>query len=70
MKRACTGKLNKTLDEVSGFITNQVNALTKDIFKSICGLIIFFLAIIGLKYKLVRYNFNRRFKSLYIYYGC
>lgn len=37
MKRAFTGKLHKTLDEVSGFITNQVNALTKDIVKSICG---------------------------------
>jgi len=37
MKRAFTGKLNKALDEVSGFITNQVKELTKDNVKSICG---------------------------------
>ena len=37
MKCAFTGKLHKTLDEVSGFITNQVKSLTKDIVKNICG---------------------------------
>jgi len=37
MKRTFTGKLHKTLDEVSGFITNQVKTLTKDIVKSICS---------------------------------
>lgn len=37
MKRAFTGKLHKTLDEVSGFITTEVNILTNEIVKSICG---------------------------------
>lgn len=37
MKRAFTGKLHKTLDEVSDFITNQVTILSKDVIKSICG---------------------------------
>lgn len=37
MKRAFTGKLHKTLDGVSNFITNQVTNLSKDIVKSICG---------------------------------
>jgi len=37
MKRAFTGKLHKSLNEVSDFITNQVNILTNDIVKSICG---------------------------------
>ena len=37
MKRAFTGKLHKVLENVSGFITNQVNALSKDTIKSICG---------------------------------
>ena len=37
MKRAFTGKLHKTIDEVSAFITKQVQSLTKDIVKSICG---------------------------------
>ena len=37
MKRAFTGKLHKTLDEVSDFITNQVVILTNDVVKSICG---------------------------------
>ena len=37
MKRAFTEKLHATLGEVSGFITNQVKTLTKDIVKSICA---------------------------------
>lgn len=37
MKRAFTGKLHKTLNQVSDFITNQVSVLSKDIVKSICG---------------------------------
>ena len=37
MKRAFTGKLHKSLDQVSDFITNQVSVLSKDIVKSICG---------------------------------
>lgn len=37
MKRAFSGKLYKTLDQVSGFITNQVKILSKDVVKSICG---------------------------------
>lgn len=37
MKRAFTGKLHKTLDEVSDFITNQVLILSNDVVKSICG---------------------------------
>ena len=49
MKRAFTGKLNKTLDEVSGFITNQVKALTKDSVKSICGFEYIFTSKYGAK---------------------
>ena len=37
MKRAFTGKLHKTLHEVSEFMTNHVKALTKDSVKSLCG---------------------------------
>jgi transposase len=37
MKRAFTGKLHEVLDSVSDFITEQVQALSKDIVKSICG---------------------------------
>lgn len=37
MKRAFSGKLHKSLDEVSGFITVQVKKLSKEIIKSICG---------------------------------
>ena len=37
MKRAFTGKLHKTLDNVSEFISNEVDKLTKDEVKSICG---------------------------------
>lgn len=35
MKRSFTGKLHKTLDEVSDFITNQVKILTNEKVKSI-----------------------------------
>jgi transposase len=37
MKRAFSGKLNKTLDNVSGFIKNEVCQLTTSQIKSICG---------------------------------
>lgn len=37
MKRAFTGKLHKTLNNVSEFITQQVKSLSKDMIKSICG---------------------------------
>jgi transposase len=37
MKRAFSGKLHKTLEKVSGFIKNQVNALTKQEVKNTCG---------------------------------
>lgn len=37
MKRAFSGKLHKTLDNVSDFITNQVAILTKEEVKSICN---------------------------------
>ena len=36
MKRAFSGKLHKTLDNVSEFIKNQVTILTKENVKSIC----------------------------------
>ena len=36
MKRAFSGKLHKTLDNVSEFIRNQVNKLTDENVKSIC----------------------------------
>jgi transposase len=36
MKRAFSGKLHKTLDNVSEFIRNQVNILTEEHVKSIC----------------------------------
>lgn len=37
MKRAFSGKLHKTLDNVSEFISNQVDILTKKEIKSIAG---------------------------------
>lgn len=37
MKRAFTGKLHKTLDNVSEFISNQVVILTNQEVKSICN---------------------------------
>jgi len=37
MKRAFTGKLHKVLENVSDFITDQVNILSKDAVKSICS---------------------------------
>lgn len=37
MKRAFTGKLHKTLDNVSEFISNEVQILSKKEIKSICG---------------------------------
>ena len=37
MKRAFTGKLHKSLDEVSDFIANEVNMLTNEIIISICS---------------------------------
>ena len=37
MKRAFTGKLHKVLQSVSDFITDQVNVISKDSIKSICG---------------------------------
>ena len=36
MKRAFTGKLHKSLDEVSEFIIDQVNKLTNEIVESTC----------------------------------
>jgi transposase len=36
MKRAFSGKLHETLDNVSNFITNQVALLTNEEVKSIC----------------------------------
>jgi len=36
MKRAFSGKLHKTLDNVSEFIRNQVNILTDEHVRSIC----------------------------------
>lgn len=36
MKRAFSGKLHKTLDNVSEFIRNQVNILSDEHVKSIC----------------------------------
>ncbi len=37
MKRAFSGKLHKTLDNVSEFIAMEVDGLTKNEIKSICG---------------------------------
>lgn len=37
MKRTFSGKLHKTLDNVSEFIANQVNILSSEQVKSICG---------------------------------
>jgi transposase len=37
MKRAFSGKLHKTMDQVSRFIDTQVDMLTKNGVKSICG---------------------------------
>lgn len=37
MKREFTNKLHKSLDEVSNFITEQVQKLTKNEVKEICG---------------------------------
>ena len=37
MKRAFTGKLHKVPQSVSDFITDQVNVISKDSIKSICG---------------------------------
>jgi len=37
MKRAFSGKLHKSLDKVSEFISNEVEILTKKEVKSICG---------------------------------
>lgn len=37
MKRSFSGKLHKTLDNVSAFITNEVKILSEDIVKSICA---------------------------------
>ena len=37
MKRAFSGKLHKTLDEVSDFINSEVQRLTKETVMSICG---------------------------------
>lgn len=37
MKRAFSGKLHKTLDEVSDFIVNEVNQLTNQIVKTTCN---------------------------------
>ena len=37
IKRSFTGKNFTNLEQLSGFIDDQVNALTKDIVKSICA---------------------------------
>ena len=37
MKRDFSGKLHKTLDNISEFIKNEVNIITKNRVKSICG---------------------------------
>jgi transposase len=37
MKRAFTGKLHKTLENVSEFIRNEVNKITFDLVKNTCG---------------------------------
>ena len=37
MKRAFSGKLNKSLDDVSDFIVKEVNLLTNQIVKSTCN---------------------------------
>ena len=37
MKRAFSGKLHKTLDNVSSFITKQVKMLSNQMVKSICA---------------------------------
>ena len=37
MKRDFTGKLHKSLDEVSLFIENEVKKLTNEIVKKTCG---------------------------------
>lgn len=37
MKRSFSGKLHKTLDNVSMFIKNEVNSITKMQIKKICG---------------------------------
>ncbi len=36
MKRAFTGKLHKSLEEVSSFIENEVKKLTNEIVKKTC----------------------------------
>jgi transposase len=37
MKRSFSGKLHKTLDEVSEFIKNQVKILQEDLIRKTCG---------------------------------
>lgn len=44
MKRAFSGKLHKTLDEVSDFIVNEVNQLTNQIVKTTCNFEYIFFA--------------------------
>ncbi len=44
MKRAFSGKLHKTLDEVSDFIMKEVNELTNSIVKSTCKFDYIFLS--------------------------
>lgn len=44
MKRAFTGKIHKSLDDVSLFIERQVKLLTNEIVKSICSFDYFFLS--------------------------
>lgn len=44
MKRAFSGKLHKSLDEVSDFIIKEVNQLTNQIVKNTCNFEYFFLA--------------------------
>ena len=56
MKRAFSGKLHKTLDEVSDFIVNEVNQLTNQIVKTTCNFEYIFLHNFGLIYTKYWYN--------------
>ena len=58
MKRNFTGKFHKTLNEISGFITDKVKPLQKMWLKVFVGLNKFLLKIIGLKYNLVLYKIS------------
>jgi len=50
MKQSFTSKFHKTLNAVSGFITNQVKIITEYMFESTFGFNIFLRAIVGLNY--------------------